>query len=184
MRSVRAAVLFTLLLGFWVLLSGKFEALFIGMGIVSALMVTRLAVPLLEDVLGSARETPRLDLLQLLRYLAWLISRVPPAGIDVALSILLPSRSPKPGVVRFQTDLHSPAARTLLANSITLVPGTMTLEVEGGTFVVHALNPRAAADLATADMQSRIARVFRLEPDAPPTMRWDPLRSELPEDPA
>jgi multicomponent Na+:H+ antiporter subunit E len=183
-RSLRSAVLFVLLLGFWVALSGKLEPLFLGMGVVSALLVTRLAVPLLEDVLGDAGATPRIDLWQLLRYAGWILVRVPPAGIDVALSILLPSRRPQPGVVRFTTGLRSPAARTMLANSITLVPGTMTLEVEGGDFVVHALNPRSAADLASAEMQGRIARVFRLEPDAPPVMRWDPLRAELPEDPA
>jgi multicomponent Na+:H+ antiporter subunit E len=180
MRSLRAAILFVMLFGFWILLSGKYEALFLVMGLVSALIVTWLSIPLLEDVLGTAGETPRIDLLQLLGYLLWLVSRIPPAGFDVALSVLIPSRQPKPGVVRFRTGLYSPAARTLLANSITLVPGTMTLEVNGGDFVVHALNPKAAEDLATAEMQQRIARVFRLEPDAPPAMRWDPVRLALP----
>jgi multicomponent Na+:H+ antiporter subunit E len=85
--------------------------------------------------------------------------------------------------VRFTTGLHSPAARTLLANSITLVPGTMTLSVDGGSFVVHALTPRATAALASGEVQRRIARIFGAEPDAPPTMQWDPLRPELPEEP-
>jgi multicomponent Na+:H+ antiporter subunit E len=180
MRSLRATILFALLFGFWILLSGKYEALFLIMGLVSALLVTWLSVPLLEDVLGKADDTPHIDLVQMVGYLTWLVSRIPPAGVDVALSVLIPSRQPKPGVVRFRTGLHSPAARTLLANSITLVPGTMTLEVEGGDFVVHALNPKAAEDLATGEMQRRIARVFRLEPDAPPAMRWDPQRLALP----
>jgi multicomponent Na+:H+ antiporter subunit E len=183
MTRARPALLFVALLAFWVLLSGKLEPLFLGMGVVSALIVTRFGVPLLTEVLGSPEETPTVDLLRLAAYIGWLLTRIPSAAVDVALSILLPSRQPRPGVVRFTTGLRSPAARTLLANSITLVPGTMTLSVDGGEFVVHALSPRATHDLASAEVQRRIARIFRAEPDAPPKMRWDPLRPEMPEEP-
>jgi len=183
MNRMRPILLFIALLAFWTLLSGRLDPLFLGMGIVSALVVTRFGVPLLTEVLGSPEDTPTVDLLRLAAYIAWLLARVPGAAFDVALSILLPSRSPQPGVVRFTTGLHSPAARTLLANSITLVPGTMTLSVDGGEFVVHALSPQAAQGLASAEVQRRIARIFRAEPDAPPVMRWDPVRLELPEEP-
>jgi multicomponent Na+:H+ antiporter subunit E len=182
-RLTRPLVLLVALLAFWVLLSGRLDALFLTMGVVSALLVTRFAVPLLSEVLGDPEDTPRVDLLRLATYIGWLATRIPPAAVDVALSIVLPSRLPRPGVLHFTTGLHSPAARTLLANSITLVPGTMTLSVVGGEFVVHALSPRAAQGLATAEVQRRIARIFRVEADAPPVMRWDPIRTELPEEP-
>ena len=183
MNRMRPVLLFVALLTFWVLLSGRLDPLVLGMGLLSALLVTRFGVPLLTEVLGAPEDTPTVDLLRLTAYIAWLLTRIPSAALDVALSILLPSRAPQPGVVRFTTGLYSPAARTLLANSITLVPGTMTLSVDGGEFVVHALSPRATKDLASAEVQRRIARIFRSEPDAPPTMRWDPLRPELPEEP-
>ena len=183
MNRMRPVLLFLALLAFWVLLSGRTTPLFLTMGVASALIVTRFGVPLLTEVLGSPADTPKVDLLRLALYIGWLLTRVPPAAFDVALSILLPSRTPRPGVVHFTTGLHSPAARTLLANSITLVPGTMTLSVDGGEFVVHALSARAAEDLASAEVQRRIARIFRLPPDAPPEMRWEPLRPELPEEP-
>jgi multicomponent Na+:H+ antiporter subunit E len=183
MNRMRPILLFIALLAFWILLSGKLDVLFLSMGVASALIVTRFGVPLLSEVLGAPEDTPRIDLLRLAAYIAWLLTRIPGAAVDVALSILMPSRRPEPGVVRFTTGLHSPAARTLLANSITLVPGTMTLSVDGGEFVVHALSPRATEDLASAEVQRRIARIFRSEPDAPPVMRWDPLRPELPEEP-
>jgi multicomponent Na+:H+ antiporter subunit E len=182
-RRTRPVVLFVALALFWLLLSGKSEGLYLVMGAASALIVTRFATPLLTQVLGDPATTPRVDLLRLLAYVGWLATRIPPAAIDVALSIVMPSRLPRPGVVRFTTGLHSPAARTLLANSITLVPGTMTLSVVGGEFVVHALSPRAAEGLATAEVQRRIARIFRVEADVPPVMRWDPVRDELPEEP-
>jgi multicomponent Na+:H+ antiporter subunit E len=183
MSRLRPLILFLALFAFWLLLSGRTDPLFLGMGLFSALVVTRFGSPLLAEVLGSPSETPRVDLLRLAGYLGWLVTRIPPAAVDVALGILIPSRRPRPGVVRFRTGLHSPAARTLLANSITLVPGTMTLSVDGGEFVVHALSPRATRDLATGEVQRRIARIFRVEADTAPTMRWDPIRTELPEEP-
>jgi multicomponent Na+:H+ antiporter subunit E len=183
MNRKRPVLLFLALFAFWILLSGRLDPLFLGMGIIAALIVTRAGIPLLAEVLGSPEKTPAIDLLRLVAYIAWLLTRIPSAAVDVALSILLPSRSPRPGVVRFTTGLHSPAARTLLANSITLVPGTMTLSVEGGEFIIHALSPRATEALASAEVQRRIARIFRVEADTPPVMRWDPLRPELPEEP-
>lgn len=183
MMRARPIALFVALFLFWVALSGRLEPLFLVMGLASAVLVTRFGVPLLAEVLGAPEATPRVDLVRLIGYLGWLLTRIPPAAVDVALSILIRSRTPRPGVVRFRTGLHSPAARTLLANSITLVPGTMTLSVDGGEFVVHALSRRATRDLASAEVQRRIARIFRVEPDEPPAMRWDPLRSDLPEEP-
>lgn len=183
MSRTRPFVLFLALFAFWSLLSYRLDPLFILLGLASAALVTRIAIPVLTEVLGPPGETPKVSLLPLLAYLGWLLSRIPPAAVDVAASILLTSRAPRPGVVRFRTGLHSPAARTLLANSITLVPGTMTLSVEGGEFVVHALSPHAVLDLASGEVQRRIARIFNAEPDAPPTMRWDALRPQLPEEP-
>lgn len=183
MNRMRPVVLLVALLAFWFALSGRTEPIFLAMGLTSALLVTRFGVPLLAEVLGAPEDTPKVDLLRLVAYVGWLLTRIPPAAVDVALSIILPSRRPSPGVVRFRTGLYSPAARTMLANSITLVPGTMTLSVDGGEFVVHALSPRATADLASGEVQRRIARAFRIPEDAPPTMRWDPLRPELPEEP-
>ena len=183
MMRTRPLVLFVALFTFWVLLSGRLDALFVSMGLVSALVVTRFGLPLLSEVLGAPADTPKVDVVHLVAFIGWLLTRIPPAAFDVAISILMPSRRPRPGVVRFTTGLHSPAARTLLANSITLVPGTMTLSVDGGEFVVHALSARATEELAGAEVQRRIARIFRVEPDAPPQMRWDPLRPELPEEP-
>lgn len=182
MRTLRAITLFLLLFGFWQLLSGRIDPLFLVLGLLSAAAVTWLSMGLLEGVIGPADATPRVDLVQLAVYLAWLITRIPPAGFVVARVVLDPRLPPEPGVVRFRTGLASPVARTFLANSITLVPGTMTLEVLDDEFVVHAFTPAAVADLANAATQRRIARVFRLEPDDPPAMTWEPSHPEAAED--
>ncbi len=183
MRALRAVTLFGLLFIFWLALSARLDPLFVVMGLVSAAVVTWLSLALLEGVLGQADATPRLHLWHLLTYLVWLIARIPPAGFQVARVVLDPRLGARPGVVRFRTRLASPTARTTLANSITLVPGTMTIEVRDEVFVVHAFNPQAAADLATGAMQNRIARAFRNEHDPEPVLIWEPVHDALPQDP-
>lgn len=182
MRKLRAAMLFIALLVFWQVLSARIDPLFIVLGILSAALATWLGVRLIDEVVGSAQDTPRIHLGYLISYIIWLLIQIPPAGFHVARVVLDPRRPPRPGLVRFRTELTSPAARTLLATSITLVPGTMTTDVRGTEFTVHAFTPDSAKDLATAAMQARIARAFRLEPELPPRMVWEPIHDELPEE--
>lgn len=182
-RRIRAALLFVLLMGFWLLLSWRLDPLLLSLGFASSVLVTWLAVPVFEAALGDARQTPRVNLPRLLWYLLWLVSRIPAAAVVVARVVLDHRLPPRPGVVRFRTSLGNPTARSLLATSITIVPGTITVDVDGDDFVVHAFTPDAVLDLATADMQNRIVKVFGLRPEQPPTMTWDPVHDELPEDP-
>jgi multicomponent Na+:H+ antiporter subunit E len=183
-NPLRAAVLFTALLAFWLGLSGRLDPVFVTLGVVSAALLTPPSEHLISTVLGRREQRARIHLGALVVYLLWLLTRIPPAGFSVAATVLHPRRSARPGVVRFRTGLPSPAARTLLANSITLVPGTMTVNVEDDRFTVHAFDPQSAEDLATAAVQRRIARIFRVEPDEPPRMEWEPVHDKLPEDPA
>lgn len=182
MRAMRAGVLFVLLLGFWQVLSWRVDPLFFTLGVLSAALVTAFSVWLLEQVIGRREDQPPLSLGQLVLYLLWLLPRIFASGLAVARVVLDPRLSPEPGVVRFTTTLSSPAARTMLANSITLTPGTITLNVDDDAFTVHAFNVDAVTDLARAAMQGRIARVFRDHPDAPPAMHWDPPYDPLHEE--
>jgi multicomponent Na+:H+ antiporter subunit E len=62
--------------------------------------------------------------------------------------------------VRLRVPFAGPLALTTLGNSITLTPGTVTLDVEGAELVVHALTAEAGADLLEGRMVRRVARVF------------------------
>lgn len=182
MKPLRVAVLFLVLLAFWQALSGRVDPLFIGMGIVSSAAAAWFGVRLLEGVIGPATTTLPISVWHLTTYVVWLLLRIPPAGVAIARVVMDPRRPPRPGVVRFRTTLPTPAARALLANSITLVPGTITLSVEGDELTVHAFTPDAVEDLATAATQSRIARIFRMPPEEPPALVWEPVHDELPEE--
>jgi len=62
------------------------------------------------------------------------------ANIDVTKRVLSPSLPINPGVVKVKTKLKSKMARLILADSITLTPGTFTLHVEDDTFYIHWIN--------------------------------------------
>ena len=88
------------------------------------------------------------------------------ANFDVAYRVLHPAMPIKPGIVRIRSVLKTDTGRTVLANSITLTPGTLTMEVtDDGTFYVHLLSVRTVDEEAAAEQILRrfewfIQRVF------------------------
>ena len=69
-----------------------------------------------------------------------------------------------PHIFRFKTELKTDFAKFVFANSITLTPGTVTIEIEDDEFIVHAITKQAADDLP-GEMEQRIKRAF--EPGVP-----------------
>ena len=70
--------------------------------------------------------------------LAWFVIC---ANLDVAYRVLHPAMPLRPGIVKVRSNLRSPTALTMLANSITLTPGTLTVNVsDDGTLYVHWIN--------------------------------------------
>jgi len=59
------------------------------------------------------------------------------SNIDVARRVLTPSLPINPGIVKFKTNLTSNYSRMILANSITLTPGTLTIDVIDDTYYIH-----------------------------------------------
>ena len=170
-----AVLLFLALFGFWLALSGQLNALFVGMGLASAAVVTLLTHGIVADALGTTRPRGRVAyrLWRALVYLVWLVGRIVVASAQLAVLVLHPRTSIEPSVLRFSTTLEHPVARTILANSITLVPGTMTLQLTGDEYVVHALVPAAADDLVSGRMQAIIGRIFLEDVGVAPDVVWE-----------
>lgn len=173
MRIVRLLLLFTLLMVFWLLLSARLDPHLIASGAIASAIITLAAAPLLERTIGPAATHPRMRLVAAIPMTVWLLGRMFVSAVQLARIVLDPRLPPEPGIVRFRTDLTSPAARTVLANAITLVPGTMTLEIIGDELTVHSFTPDAVEDIATAALQNRIAAVFGDGPQPPPELLWD-----------
>jgi multicomponent Na+:H+ antiporter subunit E len=71
------------------------------------------------------------------------------SNIDVALRVLSPGLQIKPGIVKIRTNLKSDVARVFLANSITLTPGTMTVEMKDDVLYIHWIEV-GASDITAA----------------------------------
>ena len=89
-----------------------------------------------REVLADIRLTPR-AIAAAVTYLFVFLTELIKSNIDVAFRVLSPALPIKPGIVRITTGLKSPLGRTLLANSITLTPGTITVEADGADFYIH-----------------------------------------------
>ena len=150
----RALSLFLLLFAFWLLLSGHYDFWFIGLGFISSASAVFLARRMgIVDAEGLP-----LDLVPgLLRYAPWLFGTVIQANFDVARRILHPRLPITPTVIRVPAEQRTAPGRVSYANSITLTPGTISLEVSDDEIEVHALSVDAAEDLQSGEMGRRVA---------------------------
>jgi multicomponent Na+:H+ antiporter subunit E len=153
----------------WIVLSGKLDAFHLLLGAGSALGIslgTRRLL-LLPPALGSEAVSPwaAFPWLRLIAYLPWLLGQIVVSSLQVAYVVLHPKMPIQPRCIRFQTPLPHTLARLTLANSITLTPGTITLDVQDDTFVVHALTEAAARSLdppaGNGALQRRVAALYR-----------------------
>ena len=177
-RLISVVLQFVLLFAFWLLLSGRFEAKYVSIGVLSAGLVTFLTNDLFHSALSYGERVEaktRSVLLQMWRfllYLPWLLSRIIMANIQVAYLVLHPKMPIDPGLLVFRTRMKKGIAQVTLANSITLTPGTITTSLENGRYIIHTLKRPLAGELEDATMQNKIARVYLEAREPPPTTQW------------
>lgn len=149
---------FAILAAFWILLSGKFDAFHLTLGFICCGLVSYLAHDLLfaNIRIGDIRITIK----RFIFYIPWLLYQILLANLHVATLVLNPRMPIDPKIVKFKTKLESDVSWVALANSITLTPGTITVDIREGEFYVHALSKKVADDLATGDMEDRVAHIF------------------------
>jgi multicomponent Na+:H+ antiporter subunit E len=146
-------MLFVVCFALWLVLSGHWDVLHLLFGAVASALVAWLNRDE-EAVSGLVRALPRLAW-----YLPWLLVEIVRANLAVVRIVLDPRLPVDPVVLRFRLPVRGDLAVTALANSITLTPGTITLDVEQGEMIVHALTPVPLADLEVT-FGGRVARVF------------------------
>ena len=145
----------------WLLLSGHYTPLMLLLGGLSTLLVVFLA--LRADLID--REThPVLLKPSILLYWLWLAREIIKSNLDVARRILTPGLPISPNVFTVRTTQQSDLGRVTYANSITLVPGTVAMDVDEDVITVHALTQEAAADLKRGEMNRRVCNVEGIFP--------------------
>ncbi len=151
---------FILMLGVWCLLSGKFDPMHLGLGVLASALVSYFSADLLFP--GPLTGKTIRAAFGFLGYLPWLLVQI----FRAALHVLYLSFHPRmmelidPQVFRFRSRLKSEVAQVTFANSITLTPGTITIYVNfHRDFSVHAID-RFSGEGLPGEMERRIARAF------------------------
>jgi multicomponent Na+:H+ antiporter subunit E len=93
----------------------------------------------------------------LLAYIPYLLHAIVAANVDVARRVINPSLPIRPGIVKVRTNLESPLGRLFLTSSITLTPGTLTVEADGQELYIHWIDVEADG---VEEASERIVRGF------------------------
>ncbi len=150
----RMLVLLLPLVAAWLLWSGIYKPLLLALGVFSCLLTIYIKhrMEYFETEVFALRVVRRL-----LGYWLWLAKEVVKSSLDVARIVLSPSLPISPRVVTVKASCEHPVDQAILANSITLTPGTLALDVHEGEITVHALTKAGADELMKGEMDRRVA---------------------------
>ncbi len=149
-RTMEPVKLFGVLLLIWVLLNNALSPSILITGAVVAGVVTWFFRDGLS-FLSGLRLTPA-GLTATLQYILYFLKELVVANLQMASIVLKPALPIDPAIVKVRTGLTHPVARLLLANSITLTPGTLSVELQGEWLYVHWVTA-AGTDIETATQE-------------------------------
>lgn len=147
-----AAVLY----GLWLVLSGHFTPTLLILGALSVIAVVGIARRM--DVVDHEGHPVHLGW-PILTYLPWLAWEVVKANVAVARIIVSPSLPISPTMIHVDATQKSELGHVIFANSITLTPGTVAVELQEKSIGVHALTAKSADELAAGEMNRRVSAV-------------------------
>lgn len=146
----------------WIIFNGQFTLEIAALGVV-------IAGAMYIFICKFMNYSPKTDLILLkkliyiLQYLFILIKEIIKANYLVIKMIMTSRYELEPAIVRFKVDLKTVPARIMLANSITLTPGTITVSLEGNEYVVHCLDRELAEGIDTSVFVTLLKKLERME---------------------
>ena len=161
---MKNVVLLVMLVVAWLLWSGgyswpgaaHYHGITASLGIASVLVVFGLSLRLVK-VAGAGHPIP-FGLGHVL-YLPWLLAEIVKANIDVARIVLSQDLAISPRLIRVKASQKTVLGQVIYANSITLTPGTVSLDLREGEILVHALTHDTAEGVLTGEMDARVCRL-------------------------
>lgn len=150
----RSLILFFNLMLVWLLLSGHYNATLISYGVLSCMTVVALMAHL--HILDEEALPAHLGF-RAFFYLPWLFKEILLSNLAVSKVILSPKLPIHPRILRVTASQKTHVGQVIYANSITLTPGTVTLDVRDGKLLVHALTTDSAEGLLSGEMDRRVS---------------------------
>ncbi len=152
---------FVSLMIFWLVMSGLYDVIHISYGIISVITVLAINYRIkshrfFEDEIDDLLH---LRFLKVATYIPWMFIQILKSGFHVAW-IIITGKKVFPSVVEFNADLPSAHAKMILGNSITLTPGTLTIDIKGDKFIVHAFSDNSFESIINDEMPKKVLGLF------------------------
>lgn len=153
----RILTLIVSLVAAWLLWSGLYKPLLLALGALSCFLVVVLArrMHLTDERYFTLGLLPRI-----LGFWGWVLKEIVKSNIEVGRVVLDPQLRMNPQVVEIEADTQLETGQAILGNSITLTPGTVTLDVFDGKLAVHCLTDQGAKALRDGEMNRRVRAVM------------------------
>ena len=148
---MKSFFLFVILLSLWLLMSGHYTFLIISLGVISCFFCVYLAKR--ANIIDN-EGLPLFFLPRLLNYLLWLFKEIFNSNIGTAKAIITGNINPEIFIVK--SSQNTDVAKVTYANSITLTPGTVTIQINKDKFEVHALNSDFGNDVRSNVMDKKV----------------------------
>lgn len=148
----------------WLLLSGVYKPLIMGLGFASCVLVV-IVVRRMDNAADAERLKVNLRPVELTKYLFWLFWEIAKANWTVTKLILSPEMKMKQRLFKVPFSQKTDLGQTIFANSITLTPGTISVEVEEDHFLVHAVCYSDDDPAAIAEMDRRVTKTESVSTD-------------------
>ncbi|HUX94757.1 MAG TPA: Na+/H+ antiporter subunit E [Bacteroidales bacterium] len=134
---MNTVIYFLMCLTTWILLTGKFD----GQNLITGAAVSLITTLIFSKYfrIDARKLTHPKRYFWLLVYLLFFIWECIKANIDVAYRVLHPAMPVRPGIVKVKLTLKRALSRTILANSITMTPGTISVDIIGDSLYVHCI---------------------------------------------
>jgi len=138
----------------WIMLSGHYTPLLLSLGLLSVLIVAFISSRM--NLIIFDQPILQLYFIKFIPYGFWLIIQILKSNIDVCRRILNPKLPINPQLVKVKSTQTSNLAKVIYANSITLTPGTISIDLDGSEIEVHSLSEKGVDELKTGNMDKKI----------------------------
>lgn len=156
-KKLKAIASAIFLMALWLLMSGVYKSLVIGFGLGSVFLI--MIILWRMDKVDGDHVQIRLNPLRFLGYIIWLFGEIAKSNWAVTRVILSPVMPIRQKMLVVPQSQKTDLAQVIFANSITLTPGTITVETEENGLLVHALSYCPEDDASLADMDRRVSAV-------------------------
>jgi multicomponent Na+:H+ antiporter subunit E len=156
--KISSISLFLTLAAFWLLNSGHYSALILLLGAASIALV--LIITHQMDVVDQESQ-PLYLTRKIFGYYLWLIKEITLANFTLVKHIWLGTKSISPSLKKIKISQKTDMGKVIYANSITLTPGTVTIDLLGDEILVHALHYKSIESLEAGEMDRRVSLLER-----------------------